>query len=321
MKYLVINIFLVIFILVISYYLTVKNSTKSIEPFLPPSETSISNDVELKKYFDYVYSQVNTASDNCEKIGVLSDLIPSYLRILYDQTKTAKGIRTLKKRFPRILKTDFDIDNLVALYSSGSNLPTRSFLDIHKDGRDKCYIEPVEGGTGDMENCINILQYFYSKPKPPTESPTQIPALYGAPPPNIDISSEDDLRRFIETAYIVVTKTQTETGTPYTECPKMNWCSIWIPAALTPIVENYSFNELLLNYPNLLSNVYDIDAFYTLVLTSNNLAGVSNNCKNENANNSLKGAYRDVVKYLKYFFGKPRKVLRPPGGDLIDTQS
>ena len=48
---------------------------------------------------------------------------------------------------------------------------------------------------------------------------------------------------------------------------------------------------------------------------------ISNNCDYENANNSLKGAYRDVVKYLKYFFGKPKKVLRPPSGDLIDTQS
>lgn len=320
MKYLLINIFLVIFILVISYYLTLKNSTKNIESFLPPTETSISNDVELKKYFDYVYSQVNTATDNCEKISVLSDLVPSYLSILQEQTKTINGIRSLKKRFPKILKTDFDIDNLNSLYSAASNLPNRDALNENKNNN-KCYIEQVEGATGDMENCINILQYFYSKPKPPTESPTQIPALYGAPPPNIDISSEDDLRKFIETAYIVVTKTQNESGTPYTECTKMNWCSIWIPAALTPIVENYSFNELLLNYPNILSNVYDIDAFYTLVLTSNNLAGVSNKCKSKNANNSLKGAYRDVVKYLKYFFGKPRKVLRPPGGDLIDTQS
>lgn len=321
MKYLFINIFLVIFILVISYYLTLKNSTKSIETFLPPTETSISNDVELKKYFDYVYSQVNTASDNCEKISVLSDLVPSYLSILHSQTKTTKGVRSLKKRFPKILKTDFDIDNLNALYSSGSNLPTRSELKKNKDGNDRCYREQVEGATGDMENCVNILQYFYSKPNPPTQPPNQAPALYGAPPPSIDISSEDDLRKFIETAYIVVTKTQNEAGTSYTECPKMNWCSIWIPAALTPIIENYSFNELLLNYPNILSNVYDIDAFYTLVLTSNNLAGVSNDCNSKNANNSLKGAYRDVVKYLKYFFGKPKKVLRPPGGDLIDTQS
>ena len=87
----------------------------NIESFLPPTETSISNDVELKKYLDYVYSQVNTATDNCEKISVLSDLVPSYLRILYDQTKTTKGIRSLKKRFPNILKTDFDIDNFNAI--------------------------------------------------------------------------------------------------------------------------------------------------------------------------------------------------------------
>ena len=326
MKYLVVIVFLVIFILLMSYYLTVRQSPTEIlvETFLPPAETSISNDVELKKYFNFVYSDVNTASDDCERISKLSDLIPTYLRILYNQTKTAKGIRTLKKRYPMILGSDFDIDNLVALYASASNLPSRNDLDKNKDGRDNCFRPQVQGGAGDMENCINILEYFYSKPNPPTNPPTQAPAVYGAPPPSIDITGEDDLRKFIETAYITITKTQTETGSVYSDCAKMNWCSIWIPAALTPILENYSFNELLLNYPNILSNVYDIDAFYSLVLTANNLAGVNNECEGENSaniNNALKGAYRDVVKYIKYFFGKPKTVLRPPGGDLIDTQS
>ena len=326
MKYLFVIVILVIFILSISYYQTITQISKElfIETFMPPSETSISNDVELKKYFNFVYSEASTATDTCEKINKLADLVPTYLRILYNQTKNAKGIRTLKKKYPLILGSDFDIDNLVSLYVSASNLPTKDQLDRHRDGRENCYRLQVHGAAGDMENCMNLLEYFYSKPNPPTDPPTQSPAVYGAPPPSIDIAGEDDLRRFIETAYITVTKTQTESGTTYSDCAKMNWCSIWIPAALTPIVENYSFNELLLNYPNLLSNVYDIDAFYTLVLTSNNLAGVNSDCEAENSdiiNNSLKGAYRDVVKYLKYFFGKPKKVLRPPGGDLIDTQS
>ena len=38
------------------------------------------------------------------------------------------------------------------------------------------------------------------KPNPPTHPPTQAPAVYGAPPPSIDITGEDDLQKFIETA-------------------------------------------------------------------------------------------------------------------------
>jgi hypothetical protein len=322
MKYLNVIIFLVVFILLISYYLTIR--TTLVETFLPPAETSISNDIELKKYFNYVYSEVSTASDNCEKIGKISDLVTSYLSILYNQTKTEKGLRTLKKTYPAILGSDVDIDKLVALYISADQLPTRGELDERKDGRENCHKGQVHGGIGNMENCVNILEYFYSKPNPPTAPPTQAPATYGAPPPSIDITTEENLRKFIETAYITITQTQTSAGGVYSDCAKMNWCSIWIPAALTPIVENYSFNELLLNYPNILSNVYDVDAFYSLVLSSNNLAGVSNDCESENSatvNSSLQGTYMDVIKYIKYFFGKPEKVLRPPGGDLNDTHS
>ena len=53
--------------------------------------------------------------------------------------------------------------------------------------------------------------------------------------------------------------------------------------------------------------------FIVLFLTSNNLAGANSDCEAENSdiiNNSLKGAYRDVVKYLKYFFGKPKTVFK-----------
>ena len=57
MKYLFVIVILVIFILLISYYQTITQISKElfIETFMPPSETSISNDVELKKILLILY--------------------------------------------------------------------------------------------------------------------------------------------------------------------------------------------------------------------------------------------------------------------------
>lgn len=290
-----------------------------VEGFAPPSEVDVLTDVQLKDYINYTYGDVTSAEKNCDKITKLQTSLTTYLQMIYNKSLTTDGRAALKQTYPTMLATEFDIDIIQSLYIIGTTLPPKNQIVMNKGGQ-TCFETAVNGSMGDVDNAIKYLYYFYSKPTPTTPKPTDPPPAFGAPPSSVDVSTDDALKSFLTTCYITVTRTQTETGGKYSDCAKMNWCGLWIPSILTPVANNNSINELLVNYPSVFTNNYDVDAFYGLVISASNLSDVDADCEAKNVNSGLTGAYRDLVKHLIYFYGKPHKLVTSAGGDRIDTQ-
>lgn len=298
----------------------VKYGDEKIEAFSPPSEIDVSTDVQLKDYMNYTYGDVTSESDNCVKIEKLQKSLTTYLQMIYTKSLTTDGRAALKQTYPTMLSSEFDIDTIQSLYIIGTTLPLRKNIPNQKKSNPPvCYGPAVDGAMGDVDNAIRFLYYFYSKPTPTTPKPTDPPPAYGAPPASVDVSTDDSLKSFLTTCYITVTRTQTESGGKYSDCAKMNWCGLWIPSVLSPVANNNTINELVVNYPSVFSNNYDVDAFYGLVISASNLSAVDGDCEAKNVNKGLIGAYRDVVKHLDYFYGKPHKTVIG-NGDRRDTQ-
>lgn len=326
MKYYIILLVIIIIIITIIAIFLSNNNNNNKEPFSAPSDLSIKDDYDLQDFFTYLFSiavvpELNESAEkdkfmteDCKRIIKTRDTVKSSM------AKYAKEYATdeLKRTFPLLLGNDFNISVFKKLGQYIDNTPTGNL--------NKCEQRQLDSMYDSQNDIINISRYFMNLTLP-TKPPFTIkfPQLFGTPLASMDISTEVNFRAFFNNAYSTMIQTQTPQGDPYTECAKMNWCSIWIPSVLQPLIDNSSMTELLLNYPNMLTTQYDVFILYSLVSSASNLEKI-NDCEepdpklNTVKNNlALKGAYSDVLKYIKHFYGKPLKSTVPVDGDTKET--